>query len=88
LNIETMILLGESIKGEVKADFSIVPLAADDEVFEPIDELDEDEVDEEVGDAAEVAAGEVDEDNVEPVEMVDESDELLSDNCDEPNVRP
>ena len=87
LKMETMILLGESIRGEVKADFSMVPLAVDEaEELETVE--DDDDEDEEVGEPAEVAAGDVDEDEVEAVEMADESDELLSDNCDEPIVRP
>lgn len=42
---------------------------------------------EEVGEPAEVAAGEVDDDDVEAVERADERDELLSDKADELNVR-
>ena len=93
MNIVTIILFGDSKRGEVRADLSIVPLAdeANEEVDEVDDELDDDELDDdddddddEVGELAEVAAtGDV----VEAVEMADESDELLSDKLDEPSAR-
>lgn len=81
MNIVTIILFGESSRGEVKADLRMVPL----------DELEavESELELElVGEPAEVAAGEVADDEVEADEMADESDELLSDRLAEPSARP
>lgn len=77
----TIILFGESSKGEVKADFKMVPLALVGEFEDNVDEF------EFVGELAEVAAGEVADDEVEALDMADESDELLSDKPDEPSVR-
>lgn len=118
MNIVTIILFGESSKGEVSADLSIVPVdeEADDEddirdgEVEDADDEDDNEVvleagelelpddaevvgvvelevDEPLGEPAEVAAGEVDEDEVEAVERADERDELLSDKADEVSAK-
>lgn len=84
MNIVTIILFGESSMGEVKADLRMAPLDDAEEPAELVDSEDELEL---VGEPAEVAAGEVAEEEVEAVEMADESDELLSDKLEEPSVR-